>query len=189
MPTYNLTADYLAIGLVAPMPIIRAYNGVTPKIAPNVFIAENATIIGNVEIAEGASIWYGAVLRGDVGAIRIGTGSNVQDLACIHMTTDLSSAVIGDGVVVGHSAIIHGAIVGNGVLVGMGSILMDNAEIGDESIVGAGALVPARLKVPPRSLVIGSPAIIKRPLKDDEIASIHHGAIEYQKLAARYGAG
>ncbi len=168
------------------MPIIRPFNGKFPKIAANVFIAENATIIGDVEIAEGASIWYGAVLRGDVGPIRIGKGSNVQDVACVHMTTDLSSAIIGDGVVVGHGAIIHGAIVGNGVLVGMGSILLDNAEIGDESIIGAGAFVPARLKVPARSLVFGSPASVKRPLKPEEIASIAKGAQEYEHLAAKF---
>jgi len=168
------------------MPIIRAYNGKIPKIASNVFIAENATIIGDVEIAEGASIWYGAVLRGDVGAIRIGPRSNVQDVACIHMTTNLSSAIIGEGVVVGHGAIIHGAIIGNGVLIGMGSILLDNAEIGDESIVGAGAMVAARFKAPPRSLILGSPAVVKRQLEESAIEQIRRGALDYQELAARY---
>ena len=171
------------------MPIIRPFNGKTPRIANDVFIAENATIIGDVEIAEGASIWYGAVLRGDVGAIRIGARSNVQDVACIHMTTDLSSAIIGEGVVVGHGAIIHGAVIGNGVLVGMGSILLDNAEIGDESIVGAGAFVPAKFKAPPRSLILGSPAKVVRELAQSAIESIREGAIDYQELAAKYRAG
>lgn len=171
------------------MPIIRAYNGKRPKIAPDAFIAENATIIGDVEIAEGVSIWYGAVLRGDVGAIRIGRGSNVQDLACIHMTTNLSNALIGERVVIGHGAIVHGAVVGNGVLVGMGSILLDNAEISDECIIGAGAFVPARLKVPSRSLVLGSPASVKRPLRPEEVASIAKGAQDYQMLASRYRDG
>jgi len=171
------------------MPIIRPFNGKTPKIASDVFIAENATIIGDVEIAQGASLWYGAVLRADVGAIRIGARSNVQDVACIHMTTDLSNAVIGDGVVVGHGAIIHGAIIGNCVLIGMGSILLDNAEIGDECIVGAAAFVPARFKAPPRSLVLGSPAKVVRQVEDSAIESIREGARDYQQLAAKYRLG
>jgi carbonic anhydrase/acetyltransferase-like protein (isoleucine patch superfamily) len=168
------------------MPVIRVFNGKTPQIAPDVFVAENATIIGDVEIGPGASIWYGAVLRGDVGAIRIGARTNIQDLACVHMTTDLSDAVLGDDVVVGHGAIIHGAIIGNRVLVGMGSILLDNAEIGDESIVGAGAFVPARFKAPPQSLILGSPAKVIRPLKEGEIAMGIKGAEDYQALARRY---
>ncbi len=168
------------------MAIIRAYNAKTPTIADDVFVAENATIIGDVAVAAGASIWYGAVLRGDVGAIRVGARSNVQDLVCIHMTTDLSDAVIGEDVVVGHGAIIHGATIGNRVLIGMGSILLDNAEIGDECIIGAGAFVPARLKVPPCSLVLGSPAKVVRQLRDGEIAMIREGARDYQELARRY---
>jgi gamma-carbonic anhydrase len=168
------------------MAIVRAYDGIAPTIAEDVFVAENATIIGNVTIAAGASIWYGAVLRGDVGAIRVGARSNIQDLVCIHMTTDLSDAVIGEDVVVGHGAIIHGATIGNRVLVGMGSILLDNAEIGDECIIGAGAFVPARLKVPARSLILGSPAKVVRQLRDDEIALIRDGASDYQALAGRY---
>lgn len=170
-------------GIVA---IIRSLNGKTPKIANDVFVAENATLIGDVEIGPGASIWYGAVLRGDVGAIRVGARSNVQDLVCIHMTTDLSDAIIGEGVVVGHGAIIHGATIGNGALIGMGSILLDNSTIGDECIVGAGAFVPARLDVPARSLVLGSPAKVVRTLKDREIELIRDGAKDYQELAMRY---
>jgi len=168
------------------MPIIRTFNGKHPQIAADVFIAENATIIGDVEIGPGASIWYGAILRGDVGAIRIGARTNIQDLACVHMTTDLSDAVLGEDIVVGHGAIIHGAIIGNRVLVGMGSILLDNAEIGDECVVGAGAFVPARFKAPPRSLVLGSPAKVIRPLKESEIAMGLAGAEDYQALARRY---
>lgn len=168
------------------MAIIRMLDGKTPKIADDVFVAENATIIGDVEIGPGSSIWYGAVLRGDVGAIRVGARSNIQDLACVHVTTDVSDAIIGEDVVVGHGAIIHGATIGNRVLIGMGSILLDNAEIGAECIVGAGAFVPARLKVPPRSLVLGSPAKVIRPLKEGEIDMIRQGAKDYQELAMQY---
>ncbi len=168
------------------MALIRSFAGKKPRIAADVFVAENATVIGDVEIGPGASIWYGAVLRGDVGAIRIGARTNIQDLACVHMTTDLSDAIIGEDVVVGHGAIIHGATISNGVLIGMGSILLDNAEIGANCIIGAGAVVPARLKVPPRSLVLGSPAKVARQLTEDEIAIGIKSAHDYQELALRY---
>jgi carbonic anhydrase/acetyltransferase-like protein (isoleucine patch superfamily) len=168
------------------MALIRGFGDKFPKISPEAFIAENATIIGDVEIGPGVSIWYGAVLRGDVGAIRIGARSNIQDLACVHMTTDLSDAVIGEDVVVGHGAIIHGAIVGNGVLVGMGSILLDNAEVGEQSIVGAGAVVTARFKAPPRSLILGSPAKVIRELTLDQAQAGLHGANDYVQLSRRY---
>jgi len=168
------------------MAVIRSFGGKTPQIAADAFIAENATIIGDVEIGPGASIWYGAVLRGDVGAIRIGARSNIQDLACVHMTTDLSNAIIGEDVVVGHGAIIHGAMIGNGSLIGMGSILLDNAEIGENCIVGAGAFVPARLKIPAFSLVLGSPAKVVRELREGERNTGKIGAKEYQELALRY---
>jgi len=168
------------------MAIIRGFGGKFPRIAPDVFIAENAAIIGDVEIGPGASIWYGAVLRGDVGAIRVGARSNIQDLTSVHMTTDLSQAIIGEDVVVGHNAIIHGAIIGNGVLVGMGSILLDNAVIGDQSIVGAGAMVTARFKAPARSLVLGSPAKVVRELKPEEAGMGLEGATHYVELGRQY---
>jgi len=148
------------------MAIIRPYGGFVPRIAPDVFIAENATIIGDVEIAPGASIWYGAVLRGDVGPIRIGARSNVQDNAVIHMTTDLSAGIIGEDVVVGHTAIILGAVVGNGALVGMGSVLLDCVEIGEGAVVAAGSVVPPRMKVPAFVLVRGAPAKVARDLTE-----------------------
>ena len=168
------------------MALIRGYCGKFPKISPDAFIAENATIIGDVEIGPEVSIWYGVVLRGDVGAIRVGARSNIQDLTCVHMTTDLSSAIIGEDVVVGHGVIIHGTIVGNGVLVGMGSILLDNAEIGDQSVVGAGALVTARFKAPPRSLILGSPAKVVRELKPGEAKMGLEGATHYVEIMRRY---
>ena len=168
------------------MALIREYCGKFPKISPDTFIAENATIIGDVEIGDMASIWYGVVLRGDVGAIRVGARSNIQDLACVHMTTDLSDAVIGEDVVVGHGAIIHGAIIGNGVLVGMGSILLDNAEIGDHCVVGAGAVVTARFKAPARTLILGSPAKVIRELKPGEATMGLEGAQRYVELMRRY---
>lgn len=123
------------------MAIIKKLNGITPKIGKNCFIAENAAIIGDVIIGDNCSVWYGAVLRGDVNPIRIGNRVNIQDGAVLHTLHKKSIAQVGDDVSVGHNAIIHGAKVGNNVLVGMGAILMDNAVIPDNTIIAAGAVV------------------------------------------------
>jgi carbonic anhydrase/acetyltransferase-like protein (isoleucine patch superfamily) len=159
--------------------IVRPYRGTVPRIAAGVFIAPTAAVIGDVELGEGSSVWYGAVLRGDVGQIRIGRRTNVQDLACIHMSLGLSNAELGDEVTVGHHANIHGAKIGDGALIGIGSIILDNAVIGAESWVGAGALVPAGMQVPPRVLVLGQPARVVRELTPEEF-------VRGRQLAARY---
>lgn len=150
------------------MPIIKPYQGRWPEIAKDAFVAENATIIGDVVIGPRASVWYGAVVRGDVGPIRIGAGTNIQDLACLHSTHGVSELHIGEYVTVGHGAVLHGAKIGGGCLVGMGSVVLDNAEIGEESLVAAGAVVTPRTAVPTRSLVRGQPARVARPLTDSE---------------------
>jgi carbonic anhydrase/acetyltransferase-like protein (isoleucine patch superfamily) len=165
------------------MPIVRTFAGIAPVLAPSVWLAENATVVGDVELGEDVNLWYGAVVRGDVGKARLGARCNVQDLACIHMTTDRSEAILEEDVTVGHGAIIHGAIVEAGVLVGMGAILMDNARIGAESIVGAGTLVAANVIIPPRSLVLGSPGRVVRTLTDEEAAQGRKSAIKYVGLA------
>jgi carbonic anhydrase/acetyltransferase-like protein (isoleucine patch superfamily) len=148
--------------------IVRAYRGIVPRLAPSVYLAPTASVVGDVEIGEDSSIWYGAVLRGDVGRIRIGNRSNVQDLACLHMSLDQSHAVIGDDVTIGHNAVIHGAIVEAGALIGIGAILLDNAVIGSEAMVAAGSVVPAKMVVPPRTLARGQPARIVRELTEEE---------------------
>jgi carbonic anhydrase/acetyltransferase-like protein (isoleucine patch superfamily) len=168
--------------------VIRSVLGKEPRIAKGAFVAENATVIGEVELADEASVWYGAVLRGDVGYIKVGPRSNVQDLACIHMTGGLSQTEIGSDVTVGHSAIIHGAKIGNGVLVGMGSILLDGAEIGDECVIAAGSVVPPRMRVPARSLVRGAPAKIVREVTEDERLLGKRGAEVYVELARAHAA-
>ena len=159
--------------------IVRKYRGIAPRLAPGVYLAETAAVIGDVEIGEESSIWYGAVLRGDVGRIRIGRRTNVQDLVCIHMSRDISHAEIADEVTIGHGAVIHGARVGAGALIGIGSILLDNAVIGEESLVAAGTLVPADFQAPPRVLVRGSPAKVVRDLTEEEWTL-------GRRLAARY---
>ena len=162
------------------------FEGERPSVGSSVFIADTARVIGRVALEDGVSIWYGAVLRGDVGSIRVGRKSNIQDLACLHMTGGISNVVVGAECTVGHGAIIHGATVGDGVLIGMGSILLDNAEIGAESIVGAGALVTPGTKIPPRSLVLGSPARVVRELSPGEYQQGRGGAAVYQELAQRF---
>lgn len=166
--------------------IIRPFRGKVPRIAASAFIAEGVVIIGDVEIGEHANIWYGSVLRADVGFIRIGARSNVQDGSCLHMTSDLSNAVIGEEVTVGHGAIVHGATVQDGALIGMGSVLLDNAVIGEESLVAAGTVVPPRMVVPPRSLVRGQPGRIIRELNEHERLEGRRGAAHYLDLAAEH---
>lgn len=123
------------------MAIIRELRGFVPKIGKNCFIAENAVVVGDVEMGDDCSIWYGAVLRGDVNSIKIGDRVNIQDGAVLHTLYQRSVCEIGNDVSVGHNAVIHGAKVGNNVLVGMGAILMDNAVIADNTIIAAGAVV------------------------------------------------
>jgi carbonic anhydrase/acetyltransferase-like protein (isoleucine patch superfamily) len=169
--------------------IVRAYQGVSPRIAPSAFIADGAAVIGDVELGEDASIWYGAVLRGDVGKIVIGARTNIQDLSCIHMTGGVSHTIIGADVTVGHGVIIHGAIVHDGALIGMGSVVLDNAEIGEEALIAAGSVVPPRMVVPPRTLVRGQPAKVVRELDAQERTQGRHGAAVYLELARAHRAG
>lgn len=165
---------------------ILEFRGHQPRIGAGTFIADSARVIGAVELGESVSIWFGAVLRGDVGSISIGPRSNVQDLACLHMTDGVSNVRIGANVTVGHGAIVHGAIVGDGCLIGMGSILLDNVVVGEECIIGAGALVTANKKIPPRSLVLGNPGRVVRELSEDELMQVRQSAPHYVELAAGY---
>ncbi len=157
------------------------FDGISPKIGEIVFIAESSAIIGDVTVGENSSIWFGAVLRGDEGKITVGERSNIQDNATVHSKTK-----IGNGVTIGHNAIVHGCEIGNNVLIGMGATVLDDAVIGDDSIVGAGTLVTGKKVFPPRSLIIGSPAVLKRELSEEEIESIRHNAKEYVDVSKKY---
>lgn len=149
------------------MAIIRKLKGDTPKIGERTFLAETATIIGTVEMGCDCSIWYGAVLRGDVGAIRLGDRVNVQDNAILHATNNISECIIGNDVSIGHGANVHGCIIGNDVIIGMGAIVMDNTVVPDGTIIAAGAVVPANQHlesgiwagIPARRIKEGSEAI------------------------------
>lgn len=164
------------------MSLVREVLGKAPRISPSAFVAPGAVVVGDVELGDEVSIWYGAVLRGDVGFIRIGARTNVQDQACIHMTTNTSNSVIGSEVTIGHGVILHGASIGDGALIGMGSVLLDNCEIGAESLVAAGSVVTPRMQVPPRSLVRGQPAKVIRPLREEEWLQGRIGAHVYLDL-------
>jgi len=150
------------------MAIVQPIAGRAPEIPADTWLAESAVVAGDVTLAEGANVWHGAVLRGDVGWIRVGARTNLQDLVCVHLTYQLSNTDIGDDVTVGHGAIIHGATIGPGCLIGMGSIILDNATLGRDVLVAAGALIPPKMVVPDGVLVMGSPARVVRTLTDPE---------------------
>ncbi len=168
------------------MPIIRGYKGKYPKIGKNVFIAENAVIIGDVEIGDDCSIWYNVVIRGDVNYIRIGDRTNIQDGTIIHVTHDTHPTIIGREVTVGHNVMLHGCVIEDRCLIGMSSTIMDGAVIGKESIVGAGALITPNKKVEPRSLWTGAPAKFKRKLTEDEIKWLEKSYKNYIKYKNEY---
>lgn len=157
-----------------------------PQIAEGVFIAESADIIGDVQISEGASIWYQVVLRGDVMPIKIGKNTNIQDHVCVHGTYKKAGAELGEGVTVGHRAILHGCKVEDYCLIGMGSILMDSCVIPHHCIVAAGSVVTENSQFQPYSLIMGSPAKFKRKLTDDEITFLKKSAENYNFYTTWY---
>ena len=149
-----------------------------PKLGKNVFIAKNATVIGDVTLGAHASVWYGAVLRGDINRIVVGHHSNIQDNAVLHLADDFP-CLLGNWVTVGHSAIVHACKVGDEVLVGMGAVVLDGAVIGKQSLIGAKALVTQGTKIPPGSLVLGAPAKVVRKLTKEERAGLKWWAEKY----------
>lgn len=165
--------------------MIIKHNENTPMIGSDVFIAENATIIGKVTLESESSIWFGAVLRGDVESITIGRKSNIQDNSVVH-TSKGHPTIVGDDVTVGHGAIIHGCQIGNRVLVGMGAIILDGAVIEDDCMIGAGTLVPPGKTIPSGYLAVGSPAKVVRELTDAEKQSLIDSANRYANYAISY---
>jgi carbonic anhydrase/acetyltransferase-like protein (isoleucine patch superfamily) len=160
------------------MALIRSVRGFDPKIGNNCFLAETAVIIGDVETGDDCSIWYGAVLRGDVNTIRIGNRVNIQDGAVLHTLYQRSVVEIGDDVSVGHNAVIHGAKIGNNVLIGMGAVILDNAVIPDNTIIAAGALVLSNAVLEPGTWA-GVPAKSVKPVTEESIRMITKNAKGY----------
>lgn len=166
--------------------MIRTFQGIKPTIPTSCFIDETGVVIGDVVLGEYCSVWFHAVVRGDVHCIRIGDRTNVQDLCMLHVTHDTHPLIIGNEVTIGHGAILHGCTIKDRVLIGMGAIIMDGAVIGEDSIVGAGALITEQTIVPPKSLILGSPAKVKRPVTVEELAWIKESAENYVKYAGQY---
>lgn len=164
------------------MPLYE-HQGQRPQLGKGVFIAPNATVIGDVVLGDESSVWFGTVIRGDVFPIRFGARTNVQDGSVVHVTGGKAATTVGDDVTVGHMALLHGCTVGNRVLVGMGSILLDGCVVGDESVIAAGSLVPPNARIPPRSFAMGRPAKVLRPVKDEDLAWV----LEAGRLYVQYG--
>jgi carbonic anhydrase/acetyltransferase-like protein (isoleucine patch superfamily) len=161
------------------------FLGTNPVIAGNVYIAPNATVLGDVSIGPGSSIWFQSVIRADINMIRIGSETNIQDGSILHVA-DRYGLLIGNQVSCGHRAILHACTIGDRVLVGMNAIVMDGAEVGSGSIIGAGALVIKGTRIPPGSLVLGSPAKIVRPLTAAEQKGIEELAAKYVSVGKYY---
>ncbi len=164
--------------------MIRPFRDTHPQIHPSAFVEESAQVIGDVHIGEQASVWFNAVVRGDVFYIRIGDRSNIQDGTVIHVSNGTHATILEEEVTVGHNVTLHGCYIERGCLVGMGSIVMDGVRVGEKSIIAAGALLSPGTQVPPRSLVMGVPARVRRSLTVEEVAGLDHywqNYIEYTR--------
>jgi carbonic anhydrase/acetyltransferase-like protein (isoleucine patch superfamily) len=168
-----------------PQALLLPFDGVFPRIADGVYLAPGAVIIGDVEIGAASSVWFNAVLRGDVAPIRVGRRSNIQDGAVLHLDRG-TPCIVGDEVTIGHSAIVHGTTVGDGVTIGMGAVVLSRSTIGAEAIVAAAALVPEDAVVAAGALVMGVPARERRMLSAEERAASRENALRYVRNAAIY---
>jgi carbonic anhydrase/acetyltransferase-like protein (isoleucine patch superfamily) len=168
-----------------PSPLVFSVNGISPRIADEVFLAPGCVVVGDVEIGSGSSVWFGAVIRGDVAPIRIGARSNVQDGAVIHVDTG-TACVVGDDVTIGHSAIVHASQIGNRVTIGMGSIVLSRCSVGDGAVIAAGAVVAEDTEVQPGALMMGIPAKEKGNLEPDRQELMARNAGNYVRNAAAF---
>lgn len=166
--------------------MIKDFNGVMPKIDPTAFVTDDAIVIGDVEIGADASVWFGSIIRGDVNFIRIGARTNIQDATVIHVSSQTHSTVLEEEITVGHRVTLHGCYVECRCLIGIGAILLDGVRVGENSIVAAGSLLTPGTLIPPRSMVMGSPAKVKRELTDDEIAYLDRSWQNYVNLKNNY---
>jgi carbonic anhydrase/acetyltransferase-like protein (isoleucine patch superfamily) len=165
---------------------IIPYNGVTPQIDESVFICEGARIIGDVVIGKNSSVWFNAVVRGDVNYIRIGNNTNIQDGAILHNTFKKYPLIIGSNVTIGHGAIVHGCTISDLVLIGMGAVILDNAKVNSNSFIAAGTLVREHFIIPEGVLVAGVPGKIIRDLTEEEIKKIKQSADNYLYYVSVY---
>ncbi|GJL58489.1 MAG: gamma carbonic anhydrase family protein [Nitrospirales bacterium] len=166
--------------------MLRTYRGIAPTVAPSAFIEDTAVVIGDVAVGSESSVWFHAVIRGDVHSIRIGHRTNIQDLCLLHVTHDTHPLTLGDDITVGHHVVLHGCTIQDRVLIGMGAIIMDGVVIEEDCVIGAGALITRNIHIPSRSLVMGSPAKVKRLLTDAEVQWIKESAANYIRYAQQY---
>lgn len=166
--------------------MIRPYRGVLPRIADSAYIDLSAQIIGDVVIGERSSVWLNVSIRGDVNYIRIGDETSVQDNTVLHVDHDFYPLLIGNRVTIGHRAVLHGCEVGDGVLIGIGAIVLNGAKIGPGAVIAAGALVPERMEVPPNSLVMGTPAKVRREVTAEEQVRFRKNCDNYIRITAIY---
>ncbi|WP_084168450.1 gamma carbonic anhydrase family protein [Corynebacterium atypicum] len=173
-------------GVLGQGPYFYEFNGKRPRVHPDAWIAPTATLIGDVVVEADASVFYGVVLRGDIGPIRVGRGSNIQDNSVLHVEEG-QSCILGENVTVGHLALVHGAVVEDGCLIGMGSKVLSHAVIGAGSLVAAGAVVLENAQVPPRSLMAGVPAKARRELSEEQSQAFIPHAENYVEIAKNQG--
>ena len=166
--------------------MIKQFGSNNPQLGKDVYISETAVVIGEVTLGNEVNIWFGAVLRGDMHYIKVGSRSNIQDNAVVHVTTAVSPTTIGKNVTVGHGAIIHGCTIEDNCMIGMGAVVMDDAVVGAGSLIGAGALVSPNMKILPKSLVVGMPGKVVRKVSEDEYQMIIERPQEYIDLAEQY---
>ena len=166
--------------------MIKQFLDKTPVVHETAFITDDAIVIGEVEIGEDSSVWFGSIVRGDVNYIRIGARTNIQDATVIHVSSRTHPTILEDEITVGHRVTLHGCHVESGCLIGIGSILMDGVRVGAQSLVGAGSLLTPGTQIPPRSLVLGSPARVKRALTEDELTFLDRSWRNYVELKAKY---
>jgi gamma-carbonic anhydrase len=168
--------------------MIASFRNVAPVVDPTAYVVETAVVIGDVMIGAQASVWFHAVVRGDVGAIRIGARTNLQDRVTVHVVGGKFGTTLGEDVTVGHGAILHGCSIGDRTLIGMGAIVLDGASIAEDCLVGAGAVVPPGMTVSAGGLVLGNPARAVRVLTSEERAGLLRSAERYVGYAAEYRA-
>ncbi|MBA3692695.1 MAG: gamma carbonic anhydrase family protein [Acidobacteria bacterium] len=166
--------------------MIKSFQNLSPKIHESAFVADDAIIIGAVEIGAESSVWFGSILRGDVNHIRIGARTNVQDGSIIHVSRKTHSTILEDEVTLGHRVTLHGCHIETGCLIGIGAIILDGVRVGKNSLVAAGSLITPNTQIPPRSLVMGSPAKVKRELGDDEVKDLEKFWRNYVSLSRIY---
>ncbi|MBT2337389.1 gamma carbonic anhydrase family protein [Variovorax paradoxus] len=163
-------------------------DGVAPQLGTGAWVADSAEVIGNVQLGDNASIWFGAVLRGDNEKMTVGRNSNVQDMSMLHSDPG-SPLTIGENVTIGHQVMLHGCTIGDNSLIGIQAVVLNNAKIGRNSIVGAGSVVTEGKEFPDNSLIFGSPAKVMRTISDEDAARLRHGSEHYVNNAVRYAKG